>query len=84
MFNTLIQLSLLPDMESKFGDEIGVKISPSLVEPPMLVTLASGNRSQNFIDEVFRGNLLVFCSIACLRLCILFLVFYVAKLYMVC
>jgi hypothetical protein len=47
---------LLLDMESGFGDtEIGVKITPNILETSMLVKMTSGHRSQNFIDEVFRA-----------------------------
>jgi len=38
-------------MESGHG--VNVKLSASLLEPEMLFKLASGNRTQNFIDEVF-------------------------------
>lgn len=41
---------------SEFGEaEIDVKLSSGLLEPPILVRLACGNRSQNFIHEVFRA-----------------------------
>lgn len=44
------------DMESCGEDgEICVKLAPNLLEPEMLVKMAPGNRSQNFIDEVFRA-----------------------------
>ncbi|CAL8104369.1 unnamed protein product [Orchesella dallaii] len=44
------------DMESCGEDgEICVKLAPNLLEPEILVKMAPGNRSQNFIDEVFRA-----------------------------
>jgi len=44
------------DMESFSGDsDVCVKISSGRTEPQLLFRLACGNRSQNFIDEVFRA-----------------------------
>lgn len=60
-------LPLLPtsDMESCGEDgEICVKLAANLLEPEILVKMAPGNRSQNFIDEVFRAAQSKSCHIS--------------------
>lgn len=54
--STPILIPASSDMES-CGDDGGicVKLAPNLLEPEILVKMAPGNRSQNFIDEVFRS-----------------------------
>lgn len=54
--NVHFSLVFQKDMESCGEDgEICVKLAPNLIEAEILVKMAPGNRSQNFIDEVFRA-----------------------------